>query len=642
MQNILRKQKIVTRIPGEAAIEFNPGQPYRQAYITYEHKEVCEFEQTLVPPAVALAWVFSKDPGSADTGYFLRAVDAYGYTLSTYQVKTSFACKDTLVAVRVPEQPYIPPTLAKPAVASQILIDWDFGWNAGARSIGFISANGGVSFKVPISATGIVAGLNDEDSDANYTNIDFAWYLSNGIAQIYENGVQKYYVGQFADGDVFSVERGSTVIRYKRNGAIVYTSSATSAEVLFLDVSMYSADDAIYDPSFYSIASSGVVTIPSGLTEADILSLGQHGAFFLPLQSTAANYAYQYAVAQFLPMTATSSKSSKGLANFSPLISMGGDYLYGGTYTAFEPLTTEIAVGLLVPSYSISDTFFVPMTISATGLTGSKGSASVSFERMYSVASDHPYGTSATTFESLTIYASSYEGNTSATLHSNVGLFSSWLDDYAVVVVMNSDMQISTVIALQSLSDGTVNSTITTTSILSSTSILEAILRSTVLAGFGVPIFDSTSEVWVLNADTRANSTYENFGYNSFAMLDGRYYGCKSDGLYLLEGDTDDGLPIRASVNFGLQNFGRSELKRISNCYMGVSSSGTMYLKVTVEGNEYIYSARKDDSSLKIQRVDVGKGLRANYFQFEVYNSDGCDFDLSTVEFAAVVLDRRI
>jgi hypothetical protein len=641
MQNILRKQKVTTYVPGEAAVEYNPGQPYRKAYITYEHKEVCAFEETLAPPAVALTWVFRKDPGSADTGYVLQAVDAYGYVLSSYKVSTSYVCKDTLVSVRIPEQQYVPPTLAKPAVPAQLLIDWNFGWNSGARSIGFISGNGGVSFKVPVSSMGVVAGLNEEDSDAGYTNINFAWYLSRGIAQIYENGVQKLYVGQFADGDIFSVERGSSVIRYKRNGSVVYVSSATSAEVLFLDVSMYSADDTIYDPSFYSVASSGVVTIPSG-TEAEILSLGQHGAFFLPLQSTAANYAYRYSVTQFLPLTTTSSKASKGAADFSALISIGGDYLYGGSYAAFEPLKTIIEVGLLVPSYAISDVFFVPMTISATSLSGSVGGATVSFGYMYAVSSNHVYGSSSTRFESLTNYASAYEGNTSATLHSNVGLFSSWIDDYTVVVIMNSDMQISTVMALQSLKDDNVISAVTTTTALSSTSILEAILRSTVLAGFSVPLFDNTSEVWVLNADTKANSTYENFGYNSFAMLDSRYYGCKSDGLYLLEGDTDDGLPIRSSVNFGLQNFGRSELKRISNCYMGVSSSGTMYLKVTVEGSEYIYSARRDDSSLKIQRVDVGKGLRANYFQFEVYNSDGCDFDLSTVEFAAVVLDRRI
>ena len=43
-----------------------------------------------------------------------------------------------------------------------------------------------------------------------------------------------------------------------------------------------------------------------------------------------------------------------------------------------------------------------------------------------------------------------------------------------------------------------------------------------------------------------------------------------------------------------------------------------------------------------MQRIDTGKGLRANWLEFELYNADGEDFELASVEFAAVPLSRRI
>ena len=42
------------------------------------------------------------------------------------------------------------------------------------------------------------------------------------------------------------------------------------------------------------------------------------------------------------------------------------------------------------------------------------------------------------------------------------------------------------------------------------------------------------------------------------------------------------------------------------------------------------------------QRVDTGLGLKANYFTFELFNNNGCDFNLDSVEFKSVTLKRRI
>ena len=162
------------------------------------------------------------------------------------------------------------------------------------------------------------------------------------------------------------------------------------------------------------------------------------------------------------------------------------------------------------------------------------------------------------------------------------------------------------------------------------------------LYAHGLPDTETPSEVWVLNAETMGATRYEGFEFNSYAKIGNSYYGCAADGLHLLEGDTDAGDPVRAMVSFGKQDFGTTTLKRISNAYVGLRSDGKLFLKVTAEGSDYLYAARDYDENRKVQRFDIGKGLCANYIEFELYNEDGDDFELASVEFAAVPVSRRI
>jgi hypothetical protein len=99
-------------------------------------------------------------------------------------------------------------------------------------------------------------------------------------------------------------------------------------------------------------------------------------------------------------------------------------------------------------------------------------------------------------------------------------------------------------------------------------------------------------ETWVVNMDTKASTRYEQFDFNSFAFVDGHYFGAQQDGVYLLEGDDDHGDPIRASINFGLQNFGTSLMKHVPDVYVGVASDGRLVLKVKSDAETYFYTQR--------------------------------------------------
>jgi len=171
---------------------------------------------------------------------------------------------------------------------------------------------------------------------------------------------------------------------------------------------------------------------------------------------------------------------------------------------------------------------------------------------------------------------------------------------------------------------------------------LELVLRNLITAQSGMPFPADDVETWVMNTETGGFTRYDGFNFNSYAKIGDSYYGCAEDGIYQLDGDTDNGEPIRAMVSFGKQNFGTSALKRITNAYVGVSGQGRLFLKVLAEGREYTYAQRGYDEQLQVQRFDTGKGLRVNWLEFELYNADGEDFELASVEFAAVPLSRRI
>ena len=211
------------------------------------------------------------------------------------------------------------------------------------------------------------------------------------------------------------------------------------------------------------------------------------------------------------------------------------------------------------------------------------------------------------------------------------------------LVVMDSAGVVTTVIGVTLVLDGGVSSTATLADSYTLSATLEALMNSRALVGADAPADGEPSEVWAVSmAEMPASSTFENFAFTSFGVVAGQAYGVREDGLFMLDGDTDDGAPIRASVSFGKQDFNSKTLKHMSRAYIGASAAGKMYLKIIAEGNEYIYAARDASSELQQQRFDVGRGIKGNYFTFELFNKSGGAFELDNVTFVAADFKRRI
>lgn len=116
-------------------------------------------------------------------------------------------------------------------------------------------------------------------------------------------------------------------------------------------------------------------------------------------------------------------------------------------------------------------------------------------------------------------------------------------------------------------------------------------------------------------------------------------YGTQADGLYLLDGESDD---IEWSCDFGKINFDTEGMKRLPAVYIGAESLNKIILKVGLpDETEWEYEARSFSDTLKIHRFDTGRGLRANWFNLSLPTQPG-GATIASLSFADALTNRRI
>ena len=160
---------------------------------------------------------------------------------------------------------------------------------------------------------------------------------------------------------------------------------------------------------------------------------------------------------------------------------------------------------------------------------------------------------------------------------------------------------------------------------------------------FTIDVIDPGNDVttWAINARTGAVTEYMNYGFAAFAQgPNGPYLGANGGGLYELAGPDDAGTPVIADIIGGLADFGGTFLSGFKAAYLAVRGDGQYFLKVTSgDGKTYVYGVNA--KSLQTSRVNMGKGLRARYFTFELL-STGQDFDLVGLSFLPIQQTRRV
>jgi hypothetical protein len=156
---------------------------------------------------------------------------------------------------------------------------------------------------------------------------------------------------------------------------------------------------------------------------------------------------------------------------------------------------------------------------------------------------------------------------------------------------------------------------------------------------------------WVMNTEgAMPISQYDNYDFNSLAYAPHEMIGTNDTGVYTLSGEDDAGTDIAAHIKSLMIDFATSRMKRLSAAWVGYKADGELILRIRAADPatealvEYCFVGRKTDgmATPMENRFKIGKGMRSRYWQFELVNVDGADFELDTVELYPIRLDRRV
>jgi hypothetical protein len=114
----------------------------------------------------------------------------------------------------------------------------DGNWDGNGFSFQSVGNNGYMQMTAAETTTERMIGLSASDGNANYTSIQFAFYLApGGSLNIYESGNNRGNFGSYTGGDVLKIAVESNIVKYYKNGSIVYISTISPSLPLYVDVS---------------------------------------------------------------------------------------------------------------------------------------------------------------------------------------------------------------------------------------------------------------------------------------------------------------------------------------------------------------------------------------------------------------------
>jgi hypothetical protein len=124
-------------------------------------------------------------------------------------------------------------------------------------------------------------------------------------------------------------------------------------------------------------------------------------------------------------------------------------------------------------------------------------------------------------------------------------------------------------------------------------------------------------------------SMYSGMRFNSFAMHNNNYYACDGSGIYLLEGETDNGTDIVPGVYIDLSSIESPKQKRFEFGYIGLSGDNVALKMISNEGEVDYYVVKG--------KVKTAKGHFGTEWKMRI---EGID-ELNMIELIPVIYQKR-
>lgn len=347
----------------------------------------------------------------------------------------------------------------------------------------------------------------------------------------------------------------------------------------------------------------------------------------------------------------TPSDGSYGLVMLPSLKSFGGTPTlgYGQGLSMLKPLTSFGNDTVYVPPTPQEGFAYLPSLFS-NGImkTESIMTGMANLPSLQSKGGEGPYGEGLADLPALISYGIEGPGPYVANFYSYVYAKADVLSVFETVVFLNSSGQVTSSFSGTREFIRTMLETLQASEEFLATGEFSVSVNSLLVGLFSAlaqvgntSVLNQESRTWAINLNTYASSQYDGYGFNSIYENEGVYFGIADDGIYQLDGTSDDGKDIVATIEFGKSDYGSASKKRIPNVYVGISSTGKVFLKLETGGTEYTYEARSSKDEPEVQRVDPGLGLTGNYFNI-TFVSVGDDFELEGITFNPIILSRKI
>ena len=692
MPNRLTKDAVITYSGG------SPGVPYRPAYCTtqldYPSTRTASMNSSDIISFSIVGTTVWDQNGNAMNGDLyvtqngkttigLGGVNstggsggAAGFAAQTIQPAQTKKC--------YPAQPYIPPT--PPSVS----VNYLYGWNAGGTSEDVISANsdGYIVFNACASPVGLVVGLTSSSVDRNDTSplaCQHAFYFYNraaygdphdiwmvariklpsGATVDYEFDAVSMASWTHSETNDYAIQRVGGVVYFMVNGSIFRLDGSPdiplSTDEVYMDVSMLVAPMYVQNP----VIDEGEF----GAISANSASIGQYGQSLFPVfdaamadvdnfilstieafGSEAGNRAiiggnYTAIIANVpAAFTVMGVEQDQIVAEYSPDIAVVS--MYGRQQNWWEDnyLAGQNAImSFIGGDYAFNFTEFTARQTNAIFI-----SSTVAMDAAMSAGLTHGYIIAA--FEPLTVRGYLDDGFGDPSLYiMNTYLY--LFDVFSVVCDAYAELRgtlevgfDATLVEVTDNAPGGVQwmmGELSAGFTLDGSTITIADIESMLMLADSIPpeMNDLERIQYAMNAATGAITTYRNFGFTGFQRLGNDTYAIGNDGIYLLRPGDDNGAVSPGHIDFGQTDFGTAQRKNLDSLYLGMSSAGEVYARITDDngGNHYY----KVSQSQPTARVIAGRGTLARRYGLRLDIADITDFELDKIEFSVCVSSRR-
>lgn len=534
------------------------------------------------------------------------------------------------VQVWVPGTPYEP---GQPYIPDQHVYDDPSGWNAGARSIAEIGHGAAVSWKVSPMARGVAVGLSPNAAAGAYWQYPVGVLATNGAAKVIAAGAEVQSLGIFTANTVFRIERLDGDVNVYVDGVLRYTTPDTTPAPLLLDVSLYASGDSVHDPAISSVG-TGVAhgTLPGlqGLAADEI----EDGTVIL------------YAPPLIFSITAEQGGDGEAHGTLAGLYGIAADSdSYSFTSGALPGLQGEARGFLDLPPLENPTYIHAVMpSVSARDVPASTGVQSARMAWLTGMASDDDVALAYGALPLGSIFAEeenpdedtlSIRQRPTTTMRGQSVQEARLREQLSALVTLGaSHISLAPMATHVRATEGMASSGTTSAAV-------HALARLVSGAALSLPHQDDDAVTQVCHEKGGFVTHYSSYNFDAFAQIGGRYYGVAADGVYLLEGESDEGRAITARIDFGTQKLSSAELKSIPAVYAGMASTAAATLVVGSRQGEYRYVQRGYAPRSQTQRFDLGRGLRDTHYDFAL-EVPAAGLELDNMEFGATKSTRRI